>query len=178
MLSNNTLRGSQTPSGRNASTLDKVVPRLLGWSVGIVFFWFGFLKLFPLSSPAEAIAGATIETLTFGIVQPDISLVALAAAEMILGMMLGLGIYRRVMAPIAAVHIAFTFSPMLIFPDQTFGNSFLEFTLLGQYIFKNLVILGALVAIYRDDAQAVHKSPLNRDARGNVIIERLQHPLA
>ena len=39
---------------------------LLRLAMGIVFFWFGALKFFPNLSPAETLAGRTIETLTFG----------------------------------------------------------------------------------------------------------------
>jgi len=38
---------------------------LLRIALGIVFLWFGVLKLIPDASPAEALAGQTIERLTF-----------------------------------------------------------------------------------------------------------------
>ena len=43
---------------------------LLRLALGVVFFWFGVLKFFPDASPAEALAGKTIETLTFGAIPP------------------------------------------------------------------------------------------------------------
>src|SRR5215204_4031866 len=46
---------------------------LLRISVGIVFLWFGLLKFFPNLSPAEDLAARTISTLTFGVVQPNVS---------------------------------------------------------------------------------------------------------
>ena len=39
---------------------------LLRFALGIVFFWFGALKLFPGVSPAETLAGRTIEALDAG----------------------------------------------------------------------------------------------------------------
>ena len=36
-------------------------------SLGIIFFWFGFLKFFPGLSPADQIATVTIEKLRFGV---------------------------------------------------------------------------------------------------------------
>ena len=43
---------------------------LLRVSLGIVFFWFGFLKFFPGVSPAQELAIETISIMTFGLV-PD-----------------------------------------------------------------------------------------------------------
>jgi len=41
---------------------------MLRLSIGIVFFWFGFLKYFKGLSPAEDIAVRTISTMTFGLI--------------------------------------------------------------------------------------------------------------
>ena len=43
---------------------------LLRISLGLVFFWFGFLKFFPGLSPAEGLATGTIEVMTFGLIPP------------------------------------------------------------------------------------------------------------
>ena len=57
-----------------------VVAWLARWSIplarvalGVVFVWFGGLKFFPGLSPAQELAGRTIETLTLGIVEPGVS---------------------------------------------------------------------------------------------------------
>jgi len=72
---------------RNFDQLDQTITRwmarnsltLLQISLGIVFFWFGALKFFPGLSPAQDLAGRTIETLSFGLLQPTVSLPILAA---------------------------------------------------------------------------------------------------
>jgi uncharacterized membrane protein YphA (DoxX/SURF4 family) len=46
-------------------------------SLGIIFFWFGFLKFFPGLSPADQIATQTISVLTFGLLKPSVSLILL-----------------------------------------------------------------------------------------------------
>ena len=43
--------------------------------MGIVFLWFGVLKLFPGLSPANDLAVRTIDTLTFGLIPGNISLI-------------------------------------------------------------------------------------------------------
>jgi uncharacterized membrane protein YkgB len=40
---------------------------LLRLSLGIIFLWFGVLKFFPGASPAQSLAGETIEALSFRI---------------------------------------------------------------------------------------------------------------
>src|SRR5437016_2661906 len=42
-------------------------------ALGIVFFWFGVLKLFPGLSPAEDLAARTIQTLSGGAFGPSLS---------------------------------------------------------------------------------------------------------
>jgi uncharacterized membrane protein YkgB len=48
--------------------------QLLRISLGIVFLWFGVLKFFPGTSPAEQLATKTILVLTFGFVKPAVSI--------------------------------------------------------------------------------------------------------
>lgn len=47
---------------------DRSVP-MLRIAIGVVFFWFGALKLIPRLSPAEALAGKTIFILTPGLLK-------------------------------------------------------------------------------------------------------------
>ena len=41
-----------------------------------------------------------------------------------------------------------TFLPIFLFPEQVFTTSPLSLSLVGQYILKNLVIIGALFVLY------------------------------
>lgn len=54
-------------------------------SIGLIFIWFGALKFFPGASPAEQLAGSSIELLTFGLVPAYIGLPILAAWECLIG---------------------------------------------------------------------------------------------
>jgi hypothetical protein len=49
---------------------------LLRLSVGIIFLGFGGLKFFPDLSPAEELAERTLESVSFGLVPPDVGLAA------------------------------------------------------------------------------------------------------
>jgi len=64
-------------------------------ALGIVFFWFGALKFFPGLSPAEQLAGRTIEHITLGKVTSNVALPILATWECLIGMGLFTGIALR-----------------------------------------------------------------------------------
>lgn len=116
---------------------------MLRCSIGLVYLWFGFLKFFPGLSPADQIARATLHRLTFGIIPDDVSIKLLAAWECLLGIMLLGRLFLKAALIFLFIHMAFTFSPFLLFPRATFQYLPYSFTLLGQYIFKNIIIICA-----------------------------------
>ncbi|MFM1877907.1 MAG: hypothetical protein RLZZ241_773, partial [Bacteroidota bacterium] len=61
---------------------------LIAAGLGLVYFWFGILKFFTGLSPAEVLAGTTIEKLTFGLIAPDWGLPLLAIWECAIGVLL------------------------------------------------------------------------------------------
>ena len=134
--------------------------RLLAISIGLVYLWFGALKFFPHLSPAEDLAKNTITVLTFGFIPPNVSIILLAIWETIIGVFFIINIVRRPIIILALVHMLFTFSPLLFFPKESFTFPFV-FTLLGQYIFKNLIIIGALITLYRLPNQKHNKLSSN-----------------
>jgi len=122
---------------------------ILAISIGLVYFWFGVLKFFPELSPAEDIAKSTMNLITFDLIPSDISIILLAIWETLVGLLLIMNIYRRPVIILMLVHIACTFTPIFFFSNQSFTNPPFVFTLLGQYIFKNIIIIGALLTLYR-----------------------------
>jgi uncharacterized membrane protein YphA (DoxX/SURF4 family) len=128
-------------------TLSRVAVPALRIALGIVFLWFGVLKFFPNLSPAEVLAARTIERLTFGAVQPAVSLPVLAAWESVIGIGLILGKGLRGILFLLAVQMAGTFTPLLLFPDETWTIFPIAPTLEGQYIIKNVVLIGAAMVV-------------------------------
>ena len=112
-------------------------------SLGIIFFWFGFLKFIPGLSPADQIATETITKLTFGIVQPNISIIVLAIWETLIGIGLITGKYLRVTLFLLFTQMMGTMTPLILFPTETFTRIPYAPTLEGQYIIKNLVLISA-----------------------------------
>jgi uncharacterized membrane protein YphA (DoxX/SURF4 family) len=116
-------------------------------SLGIVFLWFGVLKFFPGLSPATEIATMTIERLTFGFIQPDISIIILAIWETLIGLGLIFGIFLRLILFLLFTQMLGTMTPLILFPAETFKIFPFVPTLEGQYIIKNLVLLSAGLVI-------------------------------
>ena len=122
--------------------------RFLRWSIGAIYFMYGGLKFFPLHSPAEQLAVDTIEKLTLGVSSGTPALFSLAIMETLLGLCLLFGYRLKWIVYLAVGHMMGTFLPIFLFPEQVFTTSPLSLSLVGQYILKNLVIIGALFVLY------------------------------
>jgi uncharacterized membrane protein YkgB len=120
---------------------------LLRLAIGIVFFWFGILKFFPGASPAEQLAGRTIETLTGGLVPQATALPILAAWEVAIGVGLFVGRWMRAVLLLLFVQMLGTITPLFLFPTETFTTFPIAPTLEGQYIIKNIVIVSAAIVL-------------------------------
>ncbi|MFN8291336.1 MAG: DoxX family protein [Chitinophagaceae bacterium] len=112
-------------------------------SIGIIYIWFGALKFFHGYSPAEDLAISTINKLTFGWIPQPVNIILLAVWEVALGLLLVAGVWMRAALIFMFVHMACTFTPMLFFPDVSFKYAPYGFTLVGQYIMKNIIIICA-----------------------------------
>jgi len=116
---------------------------LLRLSLGVVFFWFGFLKFFPGLSPAADLATRTIEALSFGLVPPEVSIYILAIWECLIGLGLIIGRYMRVTLLLLFLQMVGTIAPIFLFPAEVFTRVPYAPTLEGQYIIKNMVLISA-----------------------------------
>ena len=116
-------------------------------SLGIIFFWFGFLKFFHGVSSAEAIATKTISVLTFGLIEPSVSLIILAVWETMIGLGLLFNRFLREILFLLFLQMLGTITPLFFFPAETFKIFPFVPTLEGQYIIKNLILISAGLAI-------------------------------
>ncbi|MBI5666985.1 MAG: DoxX family protein [Chloroflexi bacterium] len=115
--------------------------------LGIIFVWFGGLKFFPNLSPATDLAVRTIHTLTFGFIPDRVSLILLATLETAIGLGFLTGKSMRLTLALLAFQMAGTLTPLALFPEETFLRFPFAPTLEGQYILKNLVLIGAGLVI-------------------------------
>ncbi|MCB0112997.1 MAG: DoxX family membrane protein, partial [Caldilineaceae bacterium] len=110
--------------------------------LGVVFFWFGVLKLFPGLSPAEDLVRNTIY-----FVDPDLFLPVLAIWEALIGLGLITGKYMRATLLLLFMQMPGTALPLVVLPDVVWTVFPYGLTLEGQYIVKNLVLIGAGLVI-------------------------------
>jgi uncharacterized membrane protein YphA (DoxX/SURF4 family) len=121
--------------------------KLLRLAIGVVFLWFGALKLFPGASPAATLAGRTFESLTFGVIEPHMAVPILGIWEVVIGLGLLAGRLMRVVLILLFAQMLGTITPLFLFPAETFASVPLVPTMEGQYIIKNLVIVSAAMAL-------------------------------
>lgn len=115
---------------------------ILRISLGIVFLWFGLLKFFKGLSPAEDLVRNTVY-----FVDPDFFLPVLAAWESLIGIGLITGKFLRVTILLLFLQMPGTALPLLILPEKVWTVFPYGLTLEGQYIVKNLVLIGAGLVI-------------------------------
>jgi len=120
---------------------------ILRVGLGVIFLWFGVLKFLPGASPATDLAGRTIEILTFGMMPSSVSLVVLAVWESIIGLGLISGRFLRATLLLLVMQMLGTLTPLAFFPTETFAQLPYAPTLEGQYIIKNIVLIGAGLVI-------------------------------
>ncbi len=130
--------------------------RLIIFSIGVIYFVFGVLKFFPNFSPAEDIAKKTIDVLINNSVHSDISYLVLAMWETLIGLFFILNYKQRITTILAIIHLSFTFSVFFIFPELSFNKSSFSFTLLGQYVVKNIIIVCVLINLLRNNTEDNH----------------------
>ena len=116
-------------------------------SLAIVYLWFGALKFFPGTSPAETLATDTITRLTGGNIPENLARIGLATWEVLIGLGLLSGRFLRITLLLLWVQMAGALLPLVFFPDETFTRFPLVPTLEGQYIIKNLVIISAAIVV-------------------------------
>ena len=120
---------------------------ILRVGLGVIFLWFGVLKFIPGASPAQDLAGRTIEILTFGMIPPATSVFILAVWESIIGLGLISGRFLRATLLLLIMQMLGTLTPLAFFPAETFTRLPYAPTLEGQYIIKNVVLIGAGLVI-------------------------------
>ena len=128
--------------------------KLIRFSLGIIFLWYGMLKFFPTFSPAEELATRTIDIMFFGLINPLLSIKLLAILEISIGIGFLLGFYTRVVTVVFIGHMICTFAPLFLLPELSFTHAPYAFTLVGQYIVKNIVFILAGILIYQNEIEA------------------------
>jgi uncharacterized membrane protein YkgB len=136
-----------------AAQFDQLDQRITQWmaryglvmmrvALGIIFFWFGALKLIPGLSPAEELVRATIFFIDPNLFQP-----VLAIWEMAIGLGLITGWFMRTTLLLLFLQMPGTALPIFITPEAVFTFFPVGLTIEGQYIVKNLALITAAIVL-------------------------------
>lgn len=122
----------------------------------VIFFWFGFLKVIgisPASGVVERLFEETIPFMPFGTF-----LFLLGLYEMLIGALFLVKGAERIVVPLLLIHMVTTFGPLVFLPEETWSG-FMIPTLEGQYIIKNIALIGLAIAI------AARLEPIKRSGK-------------
>ncbi|MDO9353514.1 MAG: DoxX family protein [Solirubrobacteraceae bacterium] len=117
-------------------------------ALAFVFILFGALKFFPDLSPAQDVATAVMTKLTFGLVPAGPALLAVAIAEVGVGLCLIANRFMRVAVWFLAFEMFAILSPIVLLPGELFSGPHHLPSLLGQYILKDFVLLGGVLVLF------------------------------
>ncbi|MDO8574476.1 MAG: DUF417 family protein [bacterium] len=111
-------------------------------SLGLIFFWFGTLKVFGLTPVAEVV----------GIVSPFLAggtgIIILGAVEVLIGICLMFNWFQKTSLVALVLHLLGTFLVFIMGPEMMFQPVFPVLTLAGEFVFKNIVlVIGGLVVL-------------------------------
>lgn len=127
---------------RVAETLRPLALPSLRVLLGLLFLWFGGLKVAGVSPVKTMVAG------TLPWADPNVIVLVLGSAEVLLGLALVTGVGLRLALPALAAHLAGTFLTFVMLPGQMFRDSDpLLLTQSGEFVMKNLVLISAALVL-------------------------------
>ena len=116
--------------------------RFLRISLGVVFVWFGLLKVIGVTPVANLVA------VVIYWVPPTVSVPLVGMFEIILGLGLLSGLALRLTLLLLWLHLAGTFLVLVVRPDLAFQNGNpLFLTTDGEFVIKNLVLITGGIAV-------------------------------
>lgn len=110
---------------------------LLRFSLGVIFVWFGLLKLVDMSPATNLV------TMMF----PFWFIPILGIWEILIGVCFFYKPWLRAGIFLMLTQMAGTFLPLLLLPDIVYGPVIGTLTLEGQYIVKNIVFIAAAIVV-------------------------------
>ena len=127
---------------------------ILSISMGIIYLWFGFLKIVG-KSPAEELVSVT--TAWIGI---ENFVIFLGFWEMAIGLCFLVSRWIRAALWLLIFHIPGIFLPILISPAKVFTVFPFGLTIVGQYIIKNLLVVAVGIVLFGTLGETSKKNKL------------------
>ena len=126
---------------RLLAAMRRLGPAILRHGLAIIFIWFGILKPLGLSPAQELVAN----TLPF--LDPKVFVPLLGWWEVAIGICFLFRPLIRVGLVLLFLHLPGTFLPLVVLSEACFTRFPLGLTVEGQYIIKNLLIIGAAFVV-------------------------------
>jgi uncharacterized membrane protein YkgB len=135
---------AQTRLPSSGLRVEAIAPLIMRLALGIVFIWFGALKIADVTPVAKLVA----DTLAWVPVDPHLLLPALGAFEIVLGAMVIVGWQLRLVLTVLIAHLCGTFLVLVVLPQAAFeqGNPLL-LTTIGEFVVKNVVFIAAALLL-------------------------------
>ena len=126
----------------------------LRFSIALVFFWFGALKIFGFNPVAHIVEG------TFPIFAGETGAIVLGASEVIIGVGLAIGVLPFITHVVLIMHLAGTMMTLIVAPSLMFQPYFPILSLEGEFVIKNVVLAmaGIVVLIHERRKKTYHVS--------------------
>jgi uncharacterized membrane protein YkgB len=138
--------------------LGKISVPLARFSIFLVFFWFGILKVLgPNLSPASPLVQNLFEH-TMPIMPFSTFIFLFGIFECLIGILFLIPKLERLVIPLLAVHMFTTLMPLILLPQVTWSGVMVP-TLEGQYIIKNILIIAVAIGL------AARLHPMHRIVR-------------
>ena len=137
------------------------------YALGVVFIWFGVLKLLGISPADDLIAETVI------LVEPEVFIPILGLWEVVIGVCFIFRRLLRVAILLLFLQLPGTFLPLLLVPEAVYTVFPYGLTVEGQYIVKNVIIIGAALVVggtVRGDQ--VPASPSQRGRIPSDVLDR------
>ncbi|UWG47338.1 putative membrane protein [Halanaeroarchaeum sp. HSR-CO] len=147
---------------RIATAMGRLGVPTLRFALGVVFVWFGALKVIDQSPAASLVA----ETVVF--LPPELFVPILGVWEVLIGLFF---LYRpliRVAILLLFLQLPGTFLPVVLLPEVVFQTVPYALTVEGQYIVKNLLIIGAALVV---GSTVREESVSTRDEHHSDVLE-------
>ena len=123
---------------------DRAAVPFARFALFIIYFWFGLLKVVGESPASPLVKDLLARTLPF--ISPELFVILFGVFEMLIGLLFIVPGLERVAIPVLFFHMFLTAGPLVLLPQETW-SSFLAPTLEGQYIIKNLALIGCAIGI-------------------------------
>lgn len=121
--------------------LRKYSPAILRISLGVVFLWFGALKVVGLSPVADLLEK------TVWWLPSSTTVMVLGVLEVAIGLGLTFRIAPRLILLLFTLQMIGTFLTFFVVPGMMFEGNPLKLTVLGEFVVKNLVLLAAGLSV-------------------------------